>query len=149
MSTVELKTADLKDVALDFAMAEAEGIKYIVADDSERGKVVVIVNDGQRKPICAGDRYSKVETTFSWFGLVRETRELLLGWAYEPTLCWANIRKYRVSLTAPRTEGEEWTAHLDGVSMPGEDIGPAVCRAIVAAKLGEVVQVPIDLAGGA
>jgi len=48
---------------------------------------------------------------------------------------------------APQTEGEEWAARLNGVSMRGDDIGPAVCRAIVAAKLGDVVQVPAELVG--
>jgi len=145
---VEVKTSELVGPALDWAMAEAEGLKHKrVADDLFGGKVVLIVNDGQRKPLSAGKRYSKVETTWSWFGLVKETREIVLGWAYEPTLCWANLREYLVSLTAPQAEGEEWIAHLKGVSMRGDDIGPAVCRAIVAAKLGDVVQVPAVLVG--
>lgn len=145
---VEVKTADLVVPALDWAMADAEGLKNKrVVDDRLGGKVVLIVNDGQRKPLSASKRYSKVKTTWSWFGLVKETREIVLGWAYEPTLCWANLREYRVSLTAPQAEGEEWTAHIAGVSMRGDDIGPAVCRAIVAAKLGDVVQVPAELAG--
>lgn len=145
---VEVKTAELVGPALDWAMAEAEGFKNKrVIDDGLDGKVVLIVNDGQRKPLSSGRRYSKVETTCSWFGLVKDTREIVLGWAYEPTLCWANLREYRVSLTAPQAEGEEWIAHLKGVSMRGDDIGPAICRAIVAAKLGDVVQVPVELAG--
>ena len=145
---VEVKTAELAGPALDWAMADAEGLKNKrVVDDSLGGKVVLIVNDGQRKPLSASKRYFKVETTWSWFGLVKDTREIVLGWAYEPTLCWANLREYLVSLTAPQAEGEEWIAHLKGVSMRGDDIGPAVCRAIVAAKLGDVVQVPVELAG--
>ena len=143
---VEVKTAELVGPALDWAMADAEGLKNKrVVDDSLGGKAVLIANDGQRKPLSAGRRYSKVTTTWSWFGLVRKTREIVLGWAYEPTLCWANLREYLVSLTAPQTEGEEWTAHLNGVSMRGDDIGPAVCRAIIASKLGYVVQVPKEL----
>ena len=145
---VEVKTAELVGPALDWAMADAEGLKNKrVVDYSPGGKFVLIVNDGQRKPLSASKRYSKVKTTWSWFGLVKETREIVLGWAYEPTLCWANLREYLVSLTAPQAEGEEWTAHIAGVSMRGDDIGPAVCRAIVAAKLGDVVQVPVELAG--
>lgn len=143
---VEVKTSELVGSALDWAMADAEGLKNKrVVDDSLGGKVVLIVNDGQRKPLSAGRRYSKVEITWSWFGLVKETREIVLGWLYEPTLCWANLREYLVSLTAPQAEGEEWTAHIAGVSMRGDDIGPAVCRAIVAAKLGYVAQVPEEL----
>lgn len=143
---VEVKTSELIGPALDWAMAEAEGLKNKrVVDDSLGGKVVLITNDGQRKPLSAGRRYTKVEITWSWFGLVKKTREIVLGWAYEPTLCWANLREYLVSLTAPQAEGEEWIAHLKGVSMRGDDIGPAVCRAIVAAKLGDVVQVPVEL----
>lgn len=145
---VEVKTAELTGPALDWAMADAEGLKNKrVVDDSLGDKVVLIVNDGQRKPLSAGRRYSKVTTTWSWFGLVKKTREIVLGWEYAPTLCWANLREYRVSLMAPQTEGEEWTAHLNGVSMRGDDIGPAVCRGIVAAKLGDVVQVPAELVG--
>lgn len=143
---VGVKTAELDGPALDWAMADAEWLKNKrVVDDSIGGKVVLIVNDGQRKPLSAGRRYSKLETTWRWFGLVKETREIVLGWAYEPTLCWANMREYLVSLTAPQAEGEEWTAHIAGVSMRGDDIGPAVCRAIVAAKLGDVVLVPKEL----
>lgn len=143
---IEVKTAELIGLSLDWAMAEAEGFKHKqVVDDSLGGKVVLIVNDGQRKPLSAGKRYSRVETTWSWFGLVKETREIVLGWAYEPTLCWANLRKYLVSLTAPQAEGEEWTAHIAGVSMRGDDIGPAICRAIVAAKLGDMVLVPEEI----
>ena len=143
---VEVKTAELVGPALDSAMADAEGLKNkLVVDGILGGKVVLIVNDGRRKPLSAGRRYSKVTTTWSWFGLVRETREIVLGWEYEPTLCWANLREYLVSLTAPQTEGEEWTAHLNGASMSGDDIGPAVCRAIVAAKLGDVALVPKEL----
>ena len=145
---VEVKTSELVGPALDWAMADAEGLKNKrVVDYSPGGKVVLIVNDGQRKPLSASKRYSKVKTTCSWFGLVKETREIVLGWAYEPTLCWANLREYRVSLTAPQAEGEEWIAHLKGVSMRGDDIGPAICRAIVAAKLGDVVKVPAELVG--
>lgn len=143
---VEVNTAELVGPALDWAMAETEGLKHKqVVDDHFGGKVVLIINDGRRKPLSAGERYFKVETTWSWFGLVKETREIVLGWAYEPTLCWANLRVYRVSLTAPQTESEEWTAHLNGVSMRGDDIGPAICRAIVTAKLGDVVQIPVEL----
>lgn len=145
---VEVKTAELAGPALDWAMADAEGLKNKrVVDDGLGGRVVLIVNDGQRKPLSAGRRYSKIESTWSWFGLVKETREIVLGWVYEPTLCWANLREYRVSLMAPQTEGEEWAARLNGVSMRGDDIGPAVCRTIVAAKLGGVVQVPAELVG--
>lgn len=143
---VEVKVDELTGLSLDWAMADAEGLKNKrVVDDSLGGKVVLIVNDGQRKPLSAGRRYSKIEATWSWFGLVKETREIVLGWVYEPTLCWANLREYRVSLTAPKTEDGKWTAHLHGVSMTGDDIGPAVCRAIVAAKLGDVVSVPSEL----
>ena len=143
---VEVKTAELVCQALDWAMADAEGLKNKrVVDDILGGKVVLIVNDGQRKPLSAGKRYSKVETTWSWFGLVKEAREIVLGWEYEPTLCWANLREYLVSLTAPQAEGEQWTAHIAGVSMRGDDIGPAICRAIVAAKLGDTVRVPKEL----
>ena len=143
---VEVKTAELVGPALDWAMADAEGLKNKrVADDRLGDKVVLIVNDGQRKPLSASARYSNVVITWSWFGLVKDTREIVLGWAYEPTLCWANLREYLVSLTAPQAEGEEWTAHIAGVSMRGDDIGPAVCRAIVTAKLGDVVQIPVEL----
>lgn len=143
---VEVKVDELTGLALDWAMAEAEGLKNKRIIDGRFGyKCVFIINDGRLKPLSAGERYSKVETTCSWFGLVKETREILLGWAYEPTLCWANMREYMVSLTAPKTEDGKWTAHLHGVSMTGDDIGPAVCRAIVAAKLGDVVSVPSEL----
>ena len=143
---VEVRAAELVGLALDWAMAEAEGLRNKrVVDGLFGDKRVLIINCGQRKPLSSGERYSKIETTWSWFGLVKETREILLGWVYEPTLCWANLREYMVSLTAPQAEGGEWTAHLRGVSMTGVDIGPAVCRAIVAAKLGSVVSVPAEL----
>lgn len=145
---VEVKTDELTGLALDWAMSDAEGLKNKrIVDDEFCDKRVLIINHGQRKPLSAGRRYTSVETTLSWFGLVKETREILIGWEYEPTQCWANLREYKVSLTAPKHEGEEWAAHIDGISMSGNDIGPAVCRAIVAAKLGGVVMVPADLVG--
>lgn len=39
------------------------------------------------------------------------------------------------------------SVNRSALAMRGDDIGPAVCRAIVAAKLGDVVQVPVELAG--
>lgn len=146
---VGVNTAELAGQALDWAVAEAQEIKNkLVIDDGFGGKCVLIVNDGRRKPLGSGARYSKVEITLSWFGLVKTTREILLGWAFEPTLCWANLREHLVSLTAPQADGGLWTAHIAGVSMSGNDIGPAVCRAIVAAKLGGMVLVPKELVGG-
>lgn len=146
---VEVKTCELTGAALDWAMADAEGLRNkLVIDDEFGGRVVLIVNDGRRKPLSAGDRYSKTRITWSWFGLVREVREIVLGWVYEPTRCWANLREYLVSLTAPQADGGLWTAHIAGVSMSGNDIGLAVCRAIVAAKLGGMVLVPKELVGG-
>ena len=143
---VEVKTAELTGAALNWAMAEAEGLKHKRVVDGRFGdKCVLIINYGQLKPLSAGERYTKVETTWSWFGLAKETREILLGWEYEPTLCWANLREYLVSLTAPQTEGWQWMANLHGVSMQSGDIGPAVCLAIVAAKLGDAVQLPAEL----
>lgn len=141
-----IKTSELSGAALDWAMAEAEGLeRKQVVEDYLGGKVVLIVNNEQRKPLSAGERYSKIVTTWSWFGLVRKTREVVLGWAYEPTMCWANLREYRVSLTAPQREGDPWCAHLGGTTMLGENIGVIVCRAIVAAKLGDEVEVPDEL----
>lgn len=55
---VEVKTAELVGPALDWAMGEAEWLKHKrVANDLSGGKVVLILNEGQRKPLSAGNAW--------------------------------------------------------------------------------------------
>lgn len=125
---VEVKTAELTGPALDWAVADAEGL----VDNFE-----VLF-----RQIIPGD---------AW--VVRG------GQKYHPSTDWAQggplIDKYRPDLQTAR--GSELVAYLNNdVTDPnplidgrGETYLVALCRAVVAAKLGDVVRVPGELMGGA
>ena len=71
---------------------------------------------------------------------------------YDP-LCWAQggplIDKHNIWLSGPIGDRKEWSAAMDlsTEEMRGETALIALCRTVVAAKLGDVVQVPVELAG--
>ena len=135
MKTVEVKTADLIGAALYWAVATVEGMNpepYFF----QHGKRWVI------QVLCDG--YNPERKVY-WF---------------EPSTDWSQggplIERERISLTGPgcmgaAEPGKTWSAYIDTGSFGGGQsfFGPspliAACRAIVAAKLGDTVQVPEEL----
>ena len=119
---IEVKTARLEFGALDWCIAQVEGIKV------------------ELTPPNYGSGTSLV--------FVTGTDPL-----YRPSTNWedggALIAKHQVNLHSPQTRDDCWAAW---VTIRGKDFCQggyqplaAACRAIVAAKLGDIVQVPKDL----
>ena len=127
---VEVKTAELVGPSLDWAVAMAE---FWEADRPRDGQI--------RK----GDVYMLVGP-FRLIGLGADM-------FYSPSTDWAQggqLRdKYDVGIEHGVPDGIPYAylpgRYLDGSR--GETALIALCRAIVAAKLGEVVQIPTELAG--
>lgn len=71
---------------------------------------------------------------------------------YSPSTSWAQggplIESYIGAISGPTAARDYAIACVKGSSVPvrGSSILIAACRAIVAAKLGDVVQVPVELA---
>lgn len=137
MEMVEVKTAELVGPALDWAVAEAEGIQRFVMDNDWPGNSAVDdAADRDRVVIC---------------NLIGRLVVARGGWSdeWKPSATWAQggplIDKHRMSFWG----GENY---VYAVCAGGEGYGPthlvAACRAIVAAKLGGAVQVPAALVGG-
>ena len=134
MSTVEVNTSDLVGPALEWATAKSEGL------------------DPQFFPV-ARDRYDvctieKFENGTLGGVVLRYSTE----WCQGGPL----IERERISLTGPgcmgaADPGKTWSAYIDTGSFGGGQsfFGPspliAACRTIVAAKLGDTVQVPEEL----
>lgn len=126
MQMIEVKAADLAGLALDWAVAKVEGIST----------------------------HKRQEKTFALFGSLA----IPLGDAengYAPSSCWhcggPLIEKYKPDL---ETKGSgEQVAYLNNnlgdpdplIAARGDTYLVALCRAIVAAKLGEVVSLPAEL----
>ena len=135
---VEVKTAELAGPALDWAVAKA--CRY------ECGRLPRIGNtlgcnlpDGLQYVIgrlCCASIAEELNARFS-----------------RPSTDWAQggplIDKYNIWLSGPIGDRKEWSAaiNLSADEMRGETALIAICRTIVAAKLGDVVQVPVELAG--
>lgn len=142
---VEVKTSELTDVALDWALAVAERLTPEIAWRDDGRAFILIRSSGQRKPLGAEKRVTVTTTERRWWGLVKKTREVLVGWEFLSYADWSKIRRHLISLEAPKVAGGPWMASAYGVTAIGHDIGPACSRAIVAAKLGDVVQIPAVL----
>lgn len=133
MNMTEVKTADLIGPALDWAVAKVEGIST----------------------------HKFREKTFALFGSLA----IPLGDAengYAPSTCWhcggPLIEKYHVQTSyngngfSRSPTSEYWCAYVckpsgqeERPSGGGPTVLAAICRAIIAAKLGDVVSVPSEL----
>lgn len=131
---IEVKTADLIGPALDWAVAKAEGLDHTIYFYRYGGYwVVPVVKDGYNP-----------ERKVDWFS---------------PSTDWSQggplIEKYTIALeSADADPGADWRwnarfecdgAGHTGTPKCGSTPLIAACRAIVAAKLGDVVQVPAEL----
>ncbi len=120
MTMIEVKTCELSGAALDWAVAQAEGMKSIVlAKDNPEEKWQVQKHDYQGGPWWPSQSWDQ---------------------------CGPLIEKHKVEL---EVSGSEWCANLEHIGfcfwMPSESPLIAACRAIVAARLGDTVSVPAEL----
>ncbi len=118
---IEVKTADLIGPALDWALAKAEDMRQHTPAD--------------------------LKYTYWYAG------ERCIGTHWSPSTNWSQggplIASHQVNLHSPQTSDDCWAAW---VTIRGKDFCQggwqplvAACRAIVAAKLGDVVSVPTEL----
>lgn len=126
---IEVKTADLVGEALGWAVGKAEGLDVLLA------------------PPIYGNPW-RVFVRYTGEVTVRDVR-------YNPWEDWAIggplMQKHNVSLLCPQPDWHYWAAWItdNGKDVAqGADVPlPAACRAIVAHKLGDAVQVPKELKG--
>lgn len=128
MNMIKIAVSGLTGAALDWAVAQVEGVNTIMLSPRK---------DEQRKP-------------FALFG----SMALSIGgddaeYSYSPSRCWhcggPLIDKYRASIVYSDDECDPcaWTDDTAAWSATTPLI--AACRAIVAAKLGVTVEVPVGL----
>ena len=123
---VEVKTAELVGQVLDWAVAQVEGVPCYTCPNSPQKTQFVDDED------CPFGRY-----------------------IYSPRQNWDQggplIEKYDVRLN--KTTDGKWYASTDGYIMGANPSGIsrsaliALCRAIVGSRMGDVVQVPVELVG--
>lgn len=158
MSMIEVKTADLIGPALDWAVAEAEGIRrFVMGNDWPGNSVVADAADRDRVVIC------------NMIGQLVVSRG---GWSngWNPSTDWAQggplIEKYGVLLSPPRSmmhvnggpnagwrETGTWDSTIFGTERKHRRKAfehqdqplVAAMRAIVQFELGDVVSVPAEL----
>ena len=124
---IEVKTADLVGEQLAWAVGKAEGLDVLLA------------------PPIYGNPW-RVFVRYTGEVTIREVR-------YNPWEDWAVggplMQKHNVSLHCPQPDWHYWAAWIidNGKDVAqGADLPlPAACRAIVAHKLGDTVQVPKEL----
>lgn len=140
---IEVKTAELVGPALDWAVAEAEGIqRFVMGNDWPGNSAVSDAADRDRVVIC---------------NLIGRLVVARGGWSdeWKPSASWAQggplIDKHKVSIAYHNGPDCTPMACLSGTHPAfecGETVLIAACRAIVAAKLGGAVRVPAALVGG-
>lgn len=138
---VEVQTSDLIGPALDWAVAKAIGWQMVPvpadADGANSGEVIA--------PPDLGDDFRFPPR--GKIGPCYFLRKWSTDWAQGGPL----IDKYKVSIGHVETrDGEFWIGSIssrDGTAETSDGPLVAACRAIVAAKLGDVVQVPSVLVG--
>lgn len=140
---IEVKTAELIGPALDWAVAETEGIqRFVMGNDWPGNSVVADAADRDRVVIC------------NMIGQLVVSRG---GWSngWNPSTDWAQggplIEKYAVKIEhfPGETIASKANARIAMHSTAYWQSGPtplvALCRAIVAANLGGAVSVPEEL----
>lgn len=132
---MKIKTEDLTGAALDYAVAVALGLKI---RSQKRDEV------GRPGFYAVGDAYNYI-----WRDYVGRSPGNMYWWC--PSQCWRDggplIGKFVewVEEQAPN----EWSARSAGEYGYGQTPLIAICRAVVACKLGEEVEVPEELGGAA
>ncbi|UUC20748.1 DUF2591 domain-containing protein [Pseudomonas asiatica] len=125
---IEVKTADLAGEALGWAVGKAEGVDLQLAPPGYNGVPWRVFARYQGQAIEHTKRFNPWE-----------------DWAVGGPL----IEKRMVSLHCPQSTDDVWAGWVitdkGGFCQAGDSALIAACRAIVAAKLGDTVQVPKEL----
>ncbi|CAM3883581.1 hypothetical protein CCOS865_02978 [Pseudomonas reidholzensis] len=125
---INVKTKDLVGEALGWAVGKAEGLDLHLAEPGYNGVPWRVFARYRATVTERTERYNPWE-----------------DWALGGLL----VEKHNVSLHCPQHDGDFWAAWIthDGkdVAQGSELALPAACRAIVAHKLGDTVQVPKEL----
>lgn len=123
MTMVKVKTEELTGAALDWAVAKVMGVKVITDPNSPRQRQMV------------------------------EDTEAVNGWyCYSPSTDWSHggplIEKSYVSVQIMRGgwEADVFDARIPSLQWSNSPL-EAVCRAVVASRLGDEVEVPQELVG--
>lgn len=141
---VEVKTAELVGAALDWAVGKCSGMPLFTMGDDWPGNYSVTVMSGEH-PVLILDLTNRM-----WL----EHQGVTVPWL--PSTIWAQggplIDQYQIELLQRYGPGilKYWYAFFQPNSrkyMKGDTALMAICRAVVAANLGDVVQVPVELAG--
>lgn len=137
---VEVKTAELTGPALDWAVAMAEGWE---ADRPQDGQVR---KNGVYRLV--GSRPSRSTVSPDWF------YDPSTNWAHggplldrHATMVLSHDHSSEVMIGGFWNPSREAACEKKSPSADGPSILVALCRAIVSAKLGDVVQVPAELVG--
>ena len=135
---VEVKTAELIGPALDWATAKCSWMPFFAMGEDWPGNYNVTALAGEA-PILILDLVNRM-----W----REHQGVTVPWS--PSTNWAQggplIEQFGLDLW--KHEGKFYAFHTRQHNKYCADtVLVAACRAIVAAKLGNVVQVPAELAG--
>lgn len=136
MNMIEVKTADLSGSALDWAVAKANGFAVQVRPYAE---------------FCNASTGHKVKVRYHrvWYEFDGDLEE------YSPSADWSQcgllIDKYRPDVQT-NSDGQIAAYLNNSLADPdplvvgrGDTYLIAICRAIVAARLGDTVQVPAEL----
>lgn len=124
---IEVKTADLSGEALGWAVGKAEGLDLYLEPPGYNGVPWRVFSRYRGSVTERSERYNP------WS-----------DWALGGPLMEAN----NVSIHCPQHDSDCWAAWI---TKGGKDVVhggrvlPAACRAIIAAKLGDTVQVPKEL----
>lgn len=140
MKTIEVKTSELEGAALDWAVAHVE----LIETSFRYGRELVKVHDrGGIKLIESIRSIYSPSTDWSQGGpLIEKYRAYPIR--YDDTAVISEEGRFFVLVDSETLNfGDEFD------SMEGSTPLIAACRAIVASKLGDTVQVPADLIGGA
>jgi len=147
---VKVKTSELSGKALDWAVAETQGRKRITTTRKEFGLNVA-------KKIVPP--YS---TEWAWCGPLMTTYQIFIEPPHDvhksmldekgnPKGCWETYESWHASVSTrvaerpPREAFEGWYFPGGPYRAEGETPQIAICRAVVAAKLGDEVDIPDEL----
>jgi len=128
---IEVKTADLVGVALDWAVAQAEKVEGLVIRRGKPAFEMEFDPEASAHEFCLKEykcwlNYSP-STDWSQGGPLIEKHQVCTGWAGDKPLAFTRNTKYSDGVTVAPT------------------LLVAACRAIVASVLGETVSVPKEL----
>lgn len=151
MNTIEVKTSELEGAALDWAVAQidpmCDGLSWVF---SEKYKTFVGIAqiDGD-STVCAF-----LSSKISVFGHgLRMALRRAQATHYRPSTDWSQggplIDRYSINIGRRDGVSLAQCMELQSHALSGQTTLIAACRAIVDAKLGDTVQVPADLIGGA